>query len=77
MLSWMVHRPARVHVPVTVNVSKIAPTPDDVAIVDICQYNQCFLRSFRYSHSTLPDNHFLAMLSYILFQMFSVEMGAK
>ena len=50
--------------PVTVNVSTIAPTPGDITIVDICQYNQCFLRTFRYTHSTLPDNHFLVKWEY-------------
>ena len=50
--------------PVTVNVKTIAPTAGDITIVDICYYNQCILRTFRYTHQNIPNNHFLVKWQY-------------
>ena len=50
--------------PVTVNVHTITLTAGDIEIVDICHYDQCILRTFRYTHQNIPNNHFLVKWQY-------------
>ena len=50
--------------PVTVNVHTITLTAGDIEIVDICHYDQCFMRTFRYTYENIPSNHFLEKWEY-------------